>query len=243
MKLHSFSLRFLILLAALAQAAYSSPARAGHLNGELMTFNDGWVPYEWGFGSTDTFSGILHPEYDEGAFLGRIGEGSVGFNGMDLFTGPLPSEAYLSFDLILFGDWRGNETGSESAFSVTIGTEKIFDSTFSTTPQYEQTYPNHFAPGSYPGTTGALLTDVLFDGSVFENVAVYHLDLSFDLAYPEDWCCGDVWAEFGAEFSGTPASWGLDNVMFSTTPIPEPGTALLVMGGLLLLASSRRSSR
>ena len=84
-----------LLIAVLVLTAYSGAARAGHLNGALMTFD--YVEYEWQTSLTDTYSGINHPEYDGGPFLGKFGEVGIFFSGLDLYyTGPAINHGRLS---------------------------------------------------------------------------------------------------------------------------------------------------
>ena len=76
-----------------------------------------------------------------------------------------------------------------------------------------------------------------------------HFDLIFDFTpfFPN--CCTDVDITFSArfgpgydtwEFPEFNPTWGIDNFVVSSTPIPEPATGGLVGLGLLLLAARKR---
>ncbi|MCP5041138.1 MAG: hypothetical protein GY944_08900 [bacterium] len=243
--------RYLSVLTAFALIAHPLPSEATHLDGALMDF-DRWVEFEWQAGSTEAYFELIgsHSAYEDGRYLGGFGETSIPFLGMDFFDYGYfddVTKAYMSFDLILFGDWYGNDPGRESTFTVYFGLNTIFESTFSNDQWINQSYPGSLESGSHPGTTGALLSDYIFDASgpgVFP-VSIYQIEIEIETGYmrPSNF---DMFAEFAADFAGeTSGTWGLDNVVISSSPIapiPEPSAAALIGVGLTILAARSRRS-
>ncbi|HEB88956.1 MAG TPA: PEP-CTERM sorting domain-containing protein [Deltaproteobacteria bacterium] len=74
------------------------------------------------------------------------------------------------------------------------------------------------------------------DAFVFGGGGVFHFDSLVSPASPG--CCGDVSIEWSLT-GGT--AWGIDNVVLTTVPVPEPSA--LVMSGLGLALLARRSRR
>jgi hypothetical protein len=183
-----------------------------------------------------------------GNYFGSFEEESLRFFAMDMLnTRALPpfGRAYFSFDLLLTGDWRG-DTGYlgpaasdyTTFFQVVVNGQTMLDTTFSTYG-FDQGFPGPAGSGN-PGGTGAA-----FDASIF--LTVYHFDMTFQFTpfYPD--CCTDVGITFSARVGPgydapgyTKGSWGIDNFVVSSTPIPEPATGALVGLGLGVLAARRR---
>lgn len=138
--------------------------------------------------------------------------------------------AYLGFDVYFSGSWSG--TPGDDRFTVTSDDgQTILDATFSNVLGSSQSYPT---AGSSPRT-----------GSFFSspNLSAYHIVGTFRVlpspTIPGGNCCTDV----GVFFQGTgPGSWYLDNVVVSSTPIPEPTTALLLGMGLIALHAARATA-
>ncbi len=243
------------VLGALVLIAHAHPAAASHLDGVTMDF-DSTVEMEWQAHSTNPYPEFTGAGsgYDAGRYLGAFVETSVGFSGLDFFDYPFGSDlskAYMSLDLLLFGDWRGNDPGNESSFTIDVGLETIFESTFSnhpfinsTLPGLDQSYPASIGTGSHPGTTGAFFLGQYFDvaGPGFETVSIYRINLEMDTPYAET-SGRDIYVEFAASLAGeSSGAWGLDNFVLSSVPIepiPEPGSAVLVGLGLAVLGVTR----
>jgi hypothetical protein len=235
-----------------AWLALPGAAAANHLDGFVFTFatptasQEGWT---LGGAEIDRSDTSVWSE----RYLGTFGEETVRLAGMDyLDTAALPpGRAYLSFDLILTGDWGGNGVFGvgvpdfESFFSVVANGQTLLDTTFSTESGRfgaTQAYPGVFPQDSFPGRTGSVFQP---DGTF---LTVWHFDFDFQLTplFPD--CCTDVEIEFSALFGpgydvteiALRPRWGLDNVLVSSTPIPEPASAALLGLGLLALGARGR---
>ncbi len=235
-------------IAVVVLLASASISQAAHLDGVLMGF-EGYMDYEWQRASIETYPWIIDEEDDysqlrEGQYLGQFGETAVEFLGMDFFDygyNADQSKAYVSFDLILFGDWSGNAPGYETTFKVANGLNTLFEATFSHYGWLDQSYPGSLESGSYPAATGAHVFERVRDSNLGRTFAsIYRIAFEVDTGYTEDTTILDFYLAFAADFAGeTEAAWGLDNVVFSSSPIepiPEPSTGILLGMGLSLLA-------
>jgi len=244
------------LPAAAGVLALPGAAAASHLDGFVFDFTmpppisgtEAWCRHPLPcFSSTVTMGATSSWS---GRYLGTFGEETVSFEAIDaLHIVALQNDrAYLSFDLLLTGGWSGNgvlpgnEPDLESFFTVVANGRTLLDSTFSTQGPIPQAYPGSFPQDSHPAGTGAVYRQAtpLLD--------VYHFGLIFDFTPSFPNCCTDVAIAFSASFGSLydafpelKGTWGLDNVVVSSTPIPEPATGALVGLGLLLLAARKRS--
>jgi hypothetical protein len=207
-------------LAALAVLICALPVRASHRDGYVFTFDTTPDSYEWSH--TTTFTTARFPGDPK---LGPFTTATVTLSGMDYLRGF--GTAYLQFDLFLNGSWAG--TSGDDHFIVVANGQTVLDATFSNLAANSQSYPTL---GSSPGT-----------GSFYYQppVSGYRILRTFTVSpYPGSGfpgCCTDV----GVSFRSTgPGSWYLDDVVVSSTPIPEPHPALLVSGGLFALGARRR---
>jgi hypothetical protein len=230
-------------------------AAATHLDGFVFTFAAPTSSQEgWTLDGAEIARSATSAWSDR--YLGTFREETVRLSGVDYLgtAGAPPGRAHLSFDLILTGDWGGNGVFGEGApdfesfFTVVANGQTLLDTTFSTeSGQFAatQAYPGTFPEDSFPGRTGSVFHP---DGTF---LTVWHLDLDFEITpgVPPD-CCSDVDIAFSARFG--PAyelygfadpTWGLDNVVVSSTPIPEPASSSLVGLGLLALGATRARSR
>ena len=246
------------LAAAVGLLALSGTAAASHRDGFVFTFaQDDPAPEDWcktpGLGAC-FLGGAPVTEFDtsswSGRYLGAFGEESIYLTGMDYLGGTaiFTNHAYLSFDLILTGDWGGNGVipnapDFESVFNVVANGSTLLNTSFASETGVLQAFPGTFPQDSHPAGTGAAVFSTLP-----EFFSVYHFDLGFSLGLPPNaTCCADVSirfsASFGPEYDNFPGSlpgWGLDNVVVSSTPIPEPATGALLGLGLLALGARRR---
>ena len=244
------------LAIAAGALALPSGAAASHLDGFVFDFatpsssQAGWSLGGAAITRSDTSAW-------SGRYLGTFGEETVRLAGLDFLelAALPPGSAYLSFDLILTGDWGGNGVFGvgvpdfESFFTVVANGQTLLDTTFSTESgrfAATQAYPGTFPQDSFPGRTGS----VFHPDSTF--LTVWHFDLDFQITplVPPN-CCTDVELAFSARFGDgyqgpievTPPKWGLDNVVVSSTPIPEPSAGGLFALGLLALGLGRRRAR
>jgi PEP-CTERM motif-containing protein len=214
-------------VAAVTVLLFAVSAGASHLDGYVMTFDDalGADPNLWSHTATTTF-------LDGGKRLGPFVSETVSFTGMDYLAGlPIRRTVYLGFDVILSGAWSG-DSGNDH-FIVVANGQTVLDETFSNIVANRQSYP---VPGS-PGRTGSTAVPI---SSPQSSGFSYHFALPFMLTpYDPPNCCTDV----DVSFRGTGATWYLDNFVVSSTPIPEPSTALLLGMGLAALRAARGSAR
>jgi hypothetical protein len=220
-------LAFALLLQAL-------PARASHLDGYVFTFDTPPDSYTWSQNQPGSYTWSPTPTFTTSLFpgdpkLGPFTTATVLLGGMDYLRAF--GTAYLGFDVYFSGSWSG--TPGDDRFTVKSDDgQTILDATFSNVIGNSQSYPT---PGSSPRT-----------GSFFSspNVSAYHIVGTFLVlpspTIPGGNCCTDV----GVFFQGPgPGSWYLDNVVVSSTPIPEPQVALLLCSGLLALGVGRTPAR
>lgn len=209
-------------LAAIAVLICALPVRASHLDGYVFTFETPPDPLVWSHTTTTAF-------LDGGRRLGPFITETVTLAGMDYlgFPATLTRKGYLAFDIILSGAWAG-DSGNDH-FIVVANGQTVLDETFSNIVANTQSYP---VPGS-PGRTGSQSVPISVSGNGFR----YSFSFEFALNFAFPGCCTDV----GVSFRGTGANWYLDNVVVSSTPIPEPHTALLTATGLVALGARRRA--
>jgi hypothetical protein len=237
---------------ALAGVATTLPATApaSHLDGVVWTFESGTSLSAFpGFtlnGAPITRTGTSGWS---GRFLGAFGEETLHFDAIDYLgsISLLTRRAYLSFDLLVNHSWSGNYPGLESLFAVTANGATVLNTSFGFGGT--QSYPGSHPEDSFPGGTGRVFNE---PGS--RGYDVYHFNGVFPMNpfYPD--CCTDVSFAFAAsfgpdfdelieEFPEFAPTWGIDNFVVSSTPIPEPATGGLLGLGLLALGGARRLSR
>jgi len=241
------------LAAAAGVLALPGAAAAAHLDGFVFRFPAAPHPQEWTLAGAP-INRIASSTWS-GPYLGNFSEETVRLQGLDYLDirALPPGRAYLSFDLLLTGNWGGNGelpgTGGadfESFFNVVANGQTLVDATFSTYD--DQSYPGSFPESSHPYGTGSVY-DNATEG--FLGRYVYHFDTSFQLTPFFPHCCTDVDITFSASFGAgydlydfEKGTWGLDNVVVSSTPIPEPATSWLVgLGPFLLGARRSRADR
>ena len=244
-----------VAAAALGMLGFPRASAAAHLDGFVFDFATPTSSQEgWTLGGAPIDRSASSSW--SGRYLGTFGEETVRLAGLDYL--PIaalpPGRAYLSFDLILDGDWGGSGVFGagvpdfESFFTVVANGQTLLDTTFSTESGRfgaPQSYPGSFPQDSFPGRTGSVFHP---DG---EFLTVWHFDLDFQLTPLFPNCCTDVQIDFSASFGDgyqgpifvLPPVWGLDNVVVSSTPIPEPASAGLLGLGLLALGAGRLRSR
>ncbi|HEX5065911.1 MAG TPA: hypothetical protein VFY49_07345 [Myxococcota bacterium] len=203
------------MLIGLAAVLGAVSARASHLDGDVFTFDTPPSSIIWSHQTTT--NGRLGPFRTE----------TVSLQGMDyLSTFPVfPTTAYLGFDIILNGSWGGDF--ADDRFIVVANGQTVLDETFSNVLGFSQSYP---VPGSSARTGG---TEIVGVGWSYTFALTFQLTPSF----PD--CCTDI----AVSFRGTGANWFLDNVVVSSTPIPEPHTLPLVTGGLIALGARARRAQ
>lgn len=241
----------------------SPAASASHQDGFVWDFEGG--SFDSNTWSGDNLSLGSYPSYSGGLFIRS--DGSLVHASMDaLNPGGSTTPVYLQFDLLLFGDWGGSAFDSFFEFTTAGGT---FSTTFSNLTGSSagsvtmQSYPAPSPGGNFPSGTGSilfepvewcaggteiceqLLANLLAFRAEFPSAelfasafSAYRINSQFTLTVDADGCCFDV----GVLFASNGESFGIDNFVFSTTPIPEPGTALSFGMGLIGLAYARRSN-
>ncbi|HEV2757654.1 MAG TPA: hypothetical protein VG318_17985 [Actinomycetota bacterium] len=161
-------------------------------------------------------------------FLGRFSADTVDLTVDDL---PRHRSVQISFDLFIVGSWDGVARGpglGPDRFQVRAdGPDPIFDAAFTNLAPdsiTRQSYPLQYGAGECPGESGGSEADTLgylFRGTVRDSV--YRITTNVD----------HVASSVRVRFTGfgltTPSSeplsdesWGLDNVMITTSTQPEP---------------------
>lgn len=208
------------LAAAAAVLALPGAAIATHLDGFVWTFPqappvgnliDGQWTYPGPPQARSPTSSL------SGRYLGNFAEHTVMFEAIDALQiiALQADRAYLSFDLIMTGAWFGSsDPGFETFFEVVANGKTVFDATVD----------NLFSDFRH--------FDLIFDFTPFFPNCCTDVDITLSATFGPGY---DTW-EF-PEFNPT---WGIDNFVVSSTPIPEPATGGLVGLGLLLLAARKR---
>lgn len=247
------------LAAAIAILALPEAAAASHRDGFVFTFQQGTTaPEDWckGAASLGCGGGPAITQFAtweaSNRYLGAFGEETITLQGMDYLGQPALSNnrAYLSFDLILTDDWQGNgihpaQPDLESLFTVVANRATILDTSFSNIVGVQQAYPGAYPSSSNPAGSGST-TFSTFDPESL--LSAYRIQLPFSLGLPPNAsCCADVVIHFAAnlgplfdQYGFYTPKWGLDNVVVSSTPIPEPMSGCLLGLGLLALGARRR---
>jgi len=234
-----------------------SAAAATHADGYVYTFEPSttdslaWCKSPSGGGACAAITQFASAG-PSSRFIGAFGEETILLAGLDYLGAPalLTGQAYLSFDLILLHDWRGNgsdpsQPDFESIFTVVANGATILNTTFSNFESIPQAYPGTHPQASNPAGTGAM-TFSTWDPE--ELVSIYRIDRQFSVRQdPSATCCVDIMIQFSAnlgplfdQYGYYTPKWGLDNVVVSSTPIPEPASGGLLGLGLLALGVRRR---
>jgi hypothetical protein len=160
-------------------------------------------------------------------FLGKFANDTVSLSLLDL---PAHTEATLSFDLFIIDTWDGNNTDfGPDRWQVTQDGVNLLDTTFSQhIDEYLQSYPDPYL-SNHRRRTGAAEVDTLgyteFGDSVYSlSFSFPHLDDSLEFSF----------SAIGLEDVDS-ESWGLDNVVVSIKPVPEPGSITLLLCGTIAL--------
>jgi hypothetical protein len=169
-------------------------------------------------------------------FLGTDSTSGISNNTLNLSLGLLPhTDLTISFDLYIIHSWDGNgPTDGPDHWSLAIDNNPaLLDTTFAMDTAHEQSYPGDYL-SSNPAHTGRTANDTLKYSYYYGTNDTYHL--SYTIPHTED----NVVIHFSAwGLQGlTDESWGLDNVRVETTPIPIPGSLLILGTGLLGLGGS-----
>lgn len=209
--------KFNLALIFSAVVLFSAQAQAA-----LIYFNDfeGTVGSEW---STTTTS------YDDDTttFLGRFGNQTAT---LSLAGIGAHSTVTVSFDLILWDSWDGDNTRWGRDFQgLNADNARIYEYTFSS-PGFSASSTN---PDSSPDLTGYFGGNPGWQDALYKN---FNDGFSFD----------HVSSTLTLDFYGrhlqrlADESWGIDNVKVYTdndpSPVPEPTTLLLFGAGLVGLA-------
>jgi hypothetical protein len=239
---------------------WSLPASAA-----TVYLNDfqGAVGGEW---STTAASGIHtasapNPDYNgTRLFLGEYGNDTVT---LSLGTLPTHSMVTVSFSLYLIRSWDGNDTTVVNGdplgpdhWKLALGNTTLFDETFSNGNPAGQSYSPFagalscnagynavYPAGTYNPMTGA--NECYSLGYYFNdpNLGTQAMDSVYNLSFTFNHSASDLVLNFSANgLQGlADESWGLDNVMVQTSPVPVPPAVWLFGSGLLgLIGVARR---
>lgn len=147
----------------------------------------------------------------------------------------------LSFDAYFIRSWDGNGYGGNNPygpdnFKVSVpGSAVLLDATFSSSgmnQSYTGTATERYSLGySYYDGSNGNVTNAMD--------SVYHFDLSFynyyedmKIAFSGYGLQNNITTKNGISLGYVDESWGLDNVIVDITPVPEPTTLVLMLGGI-----------
>jgi hypothetical protein len=233
------------MVVAIALASLWPPTTAA---GQVLVYSNdfqGAVGAEWSSTSTAT------TPVGNRQFLGQFATQTVSLSlgpGSPVLPAGLPAHDVLnvSFQVFVIRSWDGNSTDSEGPDTWNVGLRDgptLMNTTFNNGAAFHAAFGQAY-PGTYPGNTvpprtGASENDTL--GYVFTSIdhdgpmdAVYNVSLTTPHTGPA------AVIDFAAVLltGGVPGdilneSWGLDNVVVSVTPVPEPAVSLLSLAGTL----------
>lgn len=256
------------LLYLLLLSAVCSSVLTGEADATLFYSNDfqsGAVGSEWSASrelKTETVPNNQLRSW--GTFLGQ-------FTGNDyarLSLSGLPTgKVTLSFDSYFIRSWDGNaDTYGPDTFKVSLGDgTTLLDATFSNGNPAGQSYLGNGAKApAYADSANSSMTGSdqqfslgywFWDGINKTEQAmdsVYKFSFSFEttgeleVIFSGENLQGNlVTGPNGENYGYYDESWGLDNVALEVTPVPEPGTLLLLSVGMaaLALGAGRRSGK
>lgn len=143
----------------------------------------------------------------------------------------------IALDLYIIHSWDGNATSSgPDRLTFTADGTPLLDATFSNwDPSQSYSDATPLGGGPFAGKTDADAENTLGYGSFFGTNTTYHLEFTF--AHQAS-TLSVVFQGIGIQDVGD-ESWGIDNLVVSATPVPEPCTLLLVGAGLAALRKRR----
>ncbi|QEG01606.1 hypothetical protein Mal15_56830 [Stieleria maiorica] len=183
------------------------------------------------------------------SFLGEFGNEAVT---LTLASIGLHDQVTVSFDLFILKSWDGTLPGANGnppyapdVFFLTVdGSTTLIEASFGNFDALGdlQSYPNAIAGGLVPHRTGASESNTLgYSWLGFQQDSVYNL--SFTFPHISD----SLALQFAATLQEavTPItaneSWGIDNVLISVNPVPEPSTfSIFGFAAIALLMPRRR---
>ena len=192
---------------------------------------EGVVGSEWS--SSNIYTTPTFSTHGNTNGLGRFGNQTItlSLNNLAAHNG-----ITISFELYLNDSWDGNHAPGPDYWSLKQDSNLLLHTTFSNIDEYQypQSYPDSYSAGiDHPAHTGA--AEYNNSGGHFGN-SVY--DLCFSFQHVSD----SMTIEFTANGlqSISDESWGLDNVIVSTNPVPVPAAVWLFGSGLIGLIGMRK---
>lgn len=228
---------------AFAQAAtaqtllYSNTFESGPIGSEWSsnTMRIHASPFTWFVGRyTENQSVTLSLNAPPPANCGGSGGGSGGGGGTTGGGGTSAgggdttcfNQFFLTFDLFIIDSWDGYLTPhGPDFFQVFVNGSKIFEETFTN----QHTYQSFRAPDVGPTHLGF---NPAYKDSIYRDIMI-----PFEIGE-----ASTINIKFRGQglLSLDDESWGIDNVRVSFTPVPSPGSAVLLAAGAALTGLRRR---